>query len=173
MGSRQRWRRAGCHYQTFSVARPTETASSRKTQLLQSRSERRGRLAKGLTPHADQVIGLPCVLLPGQLTHSSMHTAGQRQKLLSSEDASHAAASASAVILTELPLQFGFSCGRRQVWVTQLPEQQGRRRRQLLVFSFSAAVLLLRCAEFPFVFALGFLHSDGWRLSATLMLIFC
>jgi len=49
----------------------------------QSRSERGGRLAKGLTPHADQVIGFSCVLLPGQLTHSSMHAAGQRQKLLS------------------------------------------------------------------------------------------
>lgn len=49
----------------------------------QSRSERGGRLAKGLTPHADQVIGFSCVLLPGQLTHSTMHTAGQRQKLLS------------------------------------------------------------------------------------------
>lgn len=165
MGSRQSGRGAGCHYQTFSVAGPTETASSGKTQLLQSRSERGGRLAKGLTPHADQVIGFSCVLLPGQLTHSTMYAAGQRQKLLSGEDAGHTAASGSAVILTELPLQFGLSCSRRQVGVTQLPEQQGRRCRQLLlVFSFSAALPLLRGAEFPFVFALGSLHSDGWGL---------
>lgn len=33
-----------------------------------------------------------------------------------------------------------------------------------LVFSFSAALPLLRGAEFPFVFALGSLHSDGWGL---------
>lgn len=169
MGPRQSRRGAGCHYQTLSVAGPTETASSGKTQLLQSRSERGGRLAKGLTPHADQVIGFSCMLLPDQLTHSTMHAAGQRQKLLSGEDSSHTAASGSGVILTELPLQFGFSCGRRQVGVTQLPEQQGRRRRQLaLVFSFSAALLLLRGAEFPIVFALSSLHSDRWGLSYTL-----
>ncbi len=49
----------------------------------QSRSERGGRLAKGLTPHADQVIWFSWMLLPGQLTHSTVHAAGQRQKLLS------------------------------------------------------------------------------------------
>lgn len=168
MRTRQSGRGAGCHYQALPVASPTETASSGKTQLLQSRSERGGRLAKGLTPHADQVIGFSSVLLPGQLTHSTMHAAGQRQKLLSGEDAGHTTASGSGVILTELPLQFGLSCGRRQVGVTQLPEQQGRRRRQLLVFSFSAALPLLRGAEFPFVFTLGSLHSDGRRLSNTL-----
>lgn len=49
----------------------------------QSCSKRGGRLAKRLTPHADQVVGLSSVLLPGQLTHSTVHAAGQRQKLLS------------------------------------------------------------------------------------------
>lgn len=52
---------------------------------------------------------------------------------LTGEDAGHTAASGSGVILTELPVQFGLSCSRRQVGVTQLPEQQGRRRRQLLL----------------------------------------
>lgn len=122
-------------------------------------------MAKGLTPHAHQVAGFSSMLLPGKLTHSTMHAAGQRQKLFSGEDAGHAAATSSSVILTELPLQFSLSCGRRQVGVTELPEQQGRWRREILFFSFSAAVLLLRGAKFPFVFALGSLHSAGCGLS--------
>lgn len=109
------------------------------------------------------------MLLPAQLAHSTVHAAGQRQKLLSGEHAGHAAAACSAVILTELSLQFGLSCGRRQVGVTELPEQQGWRCREILFFSFCAAVLLLRCTELPFVFALGSLHNAGCGLSKHLL----
>lgn len=63
---------------------------------------------------------------------AARHTRRVWLRLLTGEDAGHAAAACSVVILTELSLQFGLSCGRRQVGVTELPEQQGWRRREIL-----------------------------------------
>lgn len=63
---------------------------------------------------------------------AARHTRRVWLHLLTGEDAGHAAAACSVVILTELSLQFGLSCGRRQVGVTELPEQQGRWRREIL-----------------------------------------
>lgn len=49
---------------------------------------------------------------------------------------SHAAASGPALILAELSVKFGFrggGCCRRQVRITQLPEEEGRGSSKLLL----------------------------------------
>lgn len=95
-----------------------------------------------------------------------MHAAGERQKLLPGQPTGHAAASGSALVLAELPLQFGLPCGGRQIRVTQLPVQQRRGCCKLLrIFPLSPAWLLISVAQFSFIFVLNPLHLAAVSVS--------